>query len=642
MSYRGTALLLLALCSFAAAAQEPQSNLSDLDLQTLMQMDLNVTTVSKTAQSLYSVAAPIYVITAEDIRRAGARTVPDAIRLAPGVVVGQIDPGKWVVGMRGFAWQYANKALILLDGRGVYTPLNSSVYWNTLDVPMDQIDRIEVIRGPGDARWGSHAVNGIINIITLPASETRGSAASAQLDSNGSTEFVVRHGASLSPDVAYRAYAKYLDQSDYAGTENFPRLGDRAAFRTGLRLDAATQTGDRYSLMADVQSGRDTSILSGQNRVPIRYDADEWSVVSRWERGSAGKLNQQLQLSFDRINQTFYEKRRTLDFSYQAQLPQRFDQTWTFGVTYKNTADRLSAEIGIAPDRATQNIYGVFIHDAIALGEKTRVLLGTQLEHNELTGWEAQPNLQLIYSPAERLSYWASVSRAVRTPLRTEDGFDLEVPISPGSAVLIDGNRDLRAERVLAWQAGVRMGVREDLFVDLAAFYSHYDDLVIQQAGTPVFEPQPPPGRTLFPAVYMNSASANTRGIEAAIKGQPVTQWNVSASASVYSQTRLSDPLGFGSVSAVDHQFQMHSAWHVSPVLQWSVDLYYTGELSTGDVPSYYKLDSELTWSAGRKFVFALGVKNALDRAHVEAGVNSVDTVTWIPRTTYLRVINQF
>jgi outer membrane receptor protein involved in Fe transport len=250
-------------------------------------MDMEVTTASKQAQSISEIAAPLYVITADDMRRAGAGSIPDALRLAPGVTLGQIDPGKWFVSLRGFAWEFSNKTLILLDGRAVYSPLNSSVYWNTLDVPMEDIERIEVIRGPGDARWGSHAVNGIINII-----------------SGG------------------------------------PGIGERSAMRAGLRLDGSNRAGDRLTFIGDVQSGRDGSVL-GPGVPPERYDAEEWSALARWERGAEGRLRHQAQVSFDYLNQGIYEKRDTLDFAYQAELPERGSQTWTIGAAYKRSSDEL-------------------------------------------------------------------------------------------------------------------------------------------------------------------------------------------------------------------------------------------------------------------------------------------------------------
>jgi iron complex outermembrane receptor protein len=631
-----------ALCAVSARSHANAEDLTGLELETLMQMDVEVTTATRSAQSVYTVAAPIFVITAQDIRHSGASSVPEAIRLAPGVVVGQIDPGKWFVGMRGFAWQYANKALILLDGRGVYSPLNSSVYWNVLDIPIEDIDRIEVIRGPGDARWGSHAMNGIINIITSRAADTRGTALSALLDSNGGSTFTARHGGALAENADYRAYAKYLDHGDFATAIGHHRLGDRAALRTGVRLDAVSRSVDRFTFIGDLQMGRDTSSLGGQTFTPLRYDTNEWSALGRWERGAPGRLNQHLQLSFDRLNQELYEERDTFDLAYQAQLPERHAQTFTFGATYKRSVDALSAAIAIEPARMKQQTYGFFIHDSIALGTRSRVLLGSQFEHNRFTGWEVQPNLQFIYMRTDRQSYWASVARAVRTPLRTEDGFALEIPIFPGGVVRALGNRDLHAEDVLAWQAGVRMGILEDLFLDIAAFYNEYQDLIIQQAGAPFFEPAPPPGRTIFPAVFVNSAAGHTKGIEVVLRAQPVRHWSLAWSGSLYSQTRWSDPLGYGAVTAVEHQFQLHSSMGLNPQLRWNADLYYVGALSVGGVPAYYKFDTQLAWTPGSGFELALGVRNAFEREHQEAGANSVDAATVVPRMGYLRVLRHF
>jgi len=629
--------VLFLLCTAAVEAGEEKQNedLTSLDLATLMQMDVEVTTASKTAQSIYDVAAPIYVISSQDIRRSGATSIPEALRMAPGVVVGQIDPAKWVVAPRGFATQYANKALVLLDGRAVYTPYNSSVYWNTLDIPMEDIERIEVIRGPGDARWGSHAVNGIVNIITKLATDTRGGLASVTVDSEGGRILSVRHGGALSTNLNYRAYAKYLSQDDFTVASGDAGLHDRSALRAGLRLDGEISGGDRIVFIGDIQSGRDTAIIPAQAPVP-HYDADEWSALVRWERNEPGRVNQQAQLSFDRLNQEIYEERETLDFAYQVQLPEFRRNIWTIGATYKRSSDVTSPALRIVPARMTQNVYGAFLHDRIVLSETSQLSFGSQFERNRFTGWELQPNLQFLYKPHEQRSFWASVSRAVRTPLRTEDGFNFEFPIFPGAFGRFVGNEELKAERVLAWQAGARLTIRDDWFVDIAAFYNEYDDLVMTSAGVPFFEPLPPPGRTIFPQTYTNSLSGHTRGVETVLKGRPLPGWDLAVSYSLYSQTPWSDPLGFGSVAAVEHQFQVHSSAAIVRNLEWNVSLYYTDGLTTGDVPEYYKLDTQLAWKPVEALRLSVGIRNALSPRHREIGINSIDVPTRIPRTVYL------
>lgn len=639
-------LLILTPVAFAGEASngpKELGTLEELDFSNMMQ-HMEVTTASKQAQSISDIAAPIYVITAEDMRRAGANSIPEAIRLAPGVVVGQIDQGKWVVGVRGFAWQYASKALVLLDGRAVYSPIASDVYWDSLDVPIEDIERIEVIRGPGDARWGSHAVNGIINIITKPAGDVRGVSLSAMLDSDGSEIFTARGGGALSSNFDYRAYAKYLSQGDFPMAAGVPRLGNRDAVRAGLRVDGVSRGGDRLIFIGDVQDGSDATLLTAVPGAVDRYDAKEWSALARWERGSSGRLNQQAQLSFDHLEQEIYEERDTFDFAYQAQLPEWRAQTWTVGGVFKSSADVLSPTLGIFPSRMTENTYGVFVHDHVALNDKVRFLFGSQFEHNPFTGWEAQPNLQFLYAPDKRRSFWASVSRAVRTPLRTEEGFLLDNPIFPGTVLRFIGDHGLKSESVLAWQAGVRMTLQDNLFLDLAAFYSQYEDLVIVQGGAPFFEPLPPPGQAVLPATFANSDSGATKGVEAVLKARPFARWNLVASYSLYSQPSWRNPLWFESVgAAVEHQFQIHSSARLGADLEWNADLYYTGELTVGSVPDYYKLDTQLAWAPWKgSLQLAVGVKNALDSRHREAGINSADTPAEIPRTGYLKVLHHF
>jgi iron complex outermembrane receptor protein len=230
----------------------------------------------------------------------------------------------------------------------------------------------------------------------------------------------------------------------------------------------------------------------------------------------------------------------------------------------------------------------------------------------------------------------------VRTPLRTENGFGLEFPIFPGGYVRIVGNPELKAETVVAGQAGVRAGFGEALFLDVAVFYNDYDNLIIQRAGAPLFEPSPPPGRTIFPAVYSNAGGATTRGVEVAVQAQPLARWHVAGSASFYRQSTLSDPLGFGSITGVNHQFQLHSNVTLLPNLEWNANYYYVGGSTPGEVGSFNRLDVQLLWTPHENWQHALGVRNAIHPNHDEARKNSENAFASNTTVCYLNALAQF
>jgi iron complex outermembrane recepter protein len=606
-------------------------------------MNEPVTTASKSAQSIYDVAAPVYVITARDIQRAGATSIPEALRLAPGVIVNQIDPGKWAVSIRGFAFEYSNKALVLLDGRALYTQLNSSVYWNTMDTVVDDIERIEVIRGPGDARWGSHALNGIVNIITKSSAKTQGALLSTTVDSHNTQILTARYGGELSPQAHWRTYVKDISRGDMAMATESSRLGDFHALRVGGRIDVRHGASDQWMFLADLQQGRDgigSSLVAGGSAT--RYDIGEWSALARWHRDPQDGIEQQAQLSWASLDQEIYETRRTLDFAYQAQLREWHAQQVTLGAGYKHTADDIGQVLTTVPDRMTQESYSAFIHDRIALTGKASLLLGSQFEHNVFTGWEAQPSLQWLYKAREERTYWVSLARAVRTPLRLEEGLQLSIPLFPGALVRVSGNRDLKSEEVRSAQAGARLALRHNLWMDVTAFYNRYRDLIETVAQAPVFEPLPPPGNLVFPSMILNAQAFDTWGAELAVEATVNSRWRLTGSYTFYSQPERVDADTSGSYAAMEHQFQLHSSVQLVRKLEWNVDLYRVGALTSGQVPSFYKLDTQFAWRPLEALQLALGVKNSLSPQQREVGVNSVNVPTEIPRSAYLRMSWQF
>ena len=436
-------LLSSILLANPVQASGSMDNYLDLPLEDLLSME--VTSVSKKKQRLTEAAAAVFVITQEDIRRSGVTSIPEALRLAPGLQVAKIDANKWAISSRGFNTQFVNKLLVLIDGRSVYTPSYSGVYWDAQDTLLEDIDRIEVIRGPGATLWGANAVNGVINIITKQAGDTQGG---LMVASAGNEEKVIaglRYGAELNKNTHGRLYLKFNERdSSYA-----PGLDDEAgddwkSLRGGFRIDSQPSDKDRWTVQGDVYEAdenqtlnlwRDPSDPSNLNFAPFYLDAntaDEiessgWNLLTRWDHLLSNTSNITLQLYYDhtkRAENFLLQEQDTLDIDFQHQLEVFGNHDLVWGLGYRHIEDEFSNTYIVAflPDSGSSDLFSAFLQDEIELlPDRLRLTLGSKFEQNDFTGFEVQPSARLIWLPTERSTLWGSVSRAVRTPSRLED-----------------------------------------------------------------------------------------------------------------------------------------------------------------------------------------------------------------------------
>ena len=630
-SFLAAALLA---CAAPAAAQQDllaAEDLKNLSIEELMQID--ITSVSRRAAPLSRAAAAITVITAEEIRRSGVTRLSEALRLANALHVAPQTQGTWAISARGFNTATANKLLVLIDGRSVYTPLFSGVFWDVQDVLLEDVDRIEVIRGPGATLWGANAVNGVINIITRPAAATQGGLALAGAGNEERGFAAVRHGGELGEGGHYRVYGKYASRDAMALLDGRDALDESWLGQGGFRSDWKTGGGDSITLQGDAYTGRIGEPLVGDS------NRDGGNLLGRWARRTSNRSGIELQVYWDRTHRFtpgFLEEHRDtgdVDFQQDLRLGERHQVIW--GLGYRHSRDRVrnGPQVEFLPDRRAQDLFSAFVQDEIALAEdRLRLTLGTKLEHNESTGLEVLPNLRFSLAVDGRQTLWGAVSRAVRTPTRFDEDLVLHPRLAP-SVVAFRGSRDFEPEELVAWELGYRSQLRPALSLDVATFYNVYDNLRSNEL-------QPDGG---LPIVFGNAGNAETWGVETRLHWQPVAWWRWQLSHAWFSEDFSLDPGSRAPAASrldgndPEHRFQLRSFLDLPGGVELDAWLRYVDRLPAPEVPSYVELDLHLGWRPLRSLELALIGRNLLDGLHEEFGPPGAGRET-VERSLYGRV----
>jgi iron complex outermembrane receptor protein len=661
------AKLVLTLVVLSKAAYAEQQDLTQLSLEDLM--NTKVTSVSKKEQSLSRAAAAIFVITAEDIRRSGATNIPDLLRMVPGLDVAQINANSWAVSARGFNHQFSDKLLVLVDGRSVYTPLFAGVYWDTQDVPLEDIERIEVIRGPGATVWGANAVNGVINIITKRAADTQG----GLLVVGGGTQDLAlglaQYGGKIGGDASYRVFAKYLDHN------HFPELtGENGEdgwhlAHVGFRVDDSLTPRDSLTFEGDLYGGSEGAnfghIASIAPPVNVNIDGSEQipggNILGRWNHVFSSRSDTTLQFYFDRFERDggeISENRDTfdLDFQHHLALGARHDLIW--GADFRNSSDDTVGTIDrawIPADRALQ-LFSTFVQDEIALKpDRVFLTVGTKLENNYYTGWDVDPSARVAWTPSKQHSFWAAVSRADRSPSRREEDADINIAAFPGpggvpALLTLTGNPDEKSEHVLAYEAGYRAQPAGPFSIDVATFFNSYTDLATTEPGSPFLVANPAPAHLVFPLVWGNLMHGTTDGIEVSANWKVNDRWTLSpgyallqmhlhTDATSQDTTTLADTEG----SSPRHQAQLRSHLKLPGRFVWDVSGYFVERLPAQAVPSYTRLDTRLSRQLGERLEFSLVGQNLLQDHHLESNdmLTSVNP-TQMKRSAYAKITWRF
>jgi len=621
------------------------SQLGGMELEELMK--IRVTSVSRKEERIAHAAAAVVVLTQDDIRRSGFNSLPEALRMVPGMDVARLDGHDWAITSRGFNDVFANKLLVLIDGRSVYTPLFSGVFWDVQDTLLEDIDRIEVIRGPGAAVWGANAVNGVINIMTKSAKDTQG----GLLMGGGGTEERVFGGArfcgKLGTNVYYRAYAKYFDRDNSVFQNGTDAYDSWYLGRTGFRVDWDATAENLVTFQGDLYGGQEHQTFNVPTFTPPfstdirdREHISGGNLLGRWTRTFAENSNLQLQMYYDRTDRNaaiFKEDRNTYDVDLQHRFPvgKRNDIVW--GVGYRASSDKIgnTSAVSLTPDSRTVQLFNSFVQDEITLVEdKLNFEFGSKFEHNDFTGYEIQPSGRLLWRPVERHTLWGSVSRAVRTPSRAEDDIRLnEEVIPPGvppntsllpALVAVLGNRQFESEKLIAYEMGYRAEPHKRCFFDLALFYNVYDDLRSLEPGTPFLEPSPTP-HLVFPQIVSNGLEGQTYGGSAMVTWRPTDWWRLRPSYTflqmeVRNKGGSQDPTSAAQAegSSPHHQFALGSSVDVLPNVEFDSNLRFVDKLAALQTPAYWELDLRLGWRPIPKLEVALVGQNLLHDQHPE------------------------
>lgn len=653
-------------------SQAPIEELTELSLEDLI--NIEITTVSKTEEQLADAAAAAYVITREDMQRAGVSTIADALRLAPGVQVLQIDSSRWAIGIRGFADRYSNKLLVLIDGRSVYNPFFSGVYWDIQDLVLDDIERIEVIRGPGGALWGANAVNGVINIITRHSRDTQGGYINMRggNEETNLTEF--RWGGELGDQAYYRLFGKFINRDASTALDGGEAHDEWDQRRAGFRIDWEPSERDAFEFHGGIYDGESDGLESFPIPSPPYMQniyttelLDGAYLLSRWERELAEDSNLSAQFYYDRARRsaiTTKTKRDTLDFEIQHQFTpwQAHEILWGFG--HRITFDDITSTDYFVYEDAERNyqLFNAFLQDKIDLiADELTLTLGGKIEHNDFTGFEFQPSAKLMWSPHEQHRFWTSAARAVRTPSRAEhdtsfgaEAFppghpDNDAPLT--ALAVINGNSGFESESLIALEGGYRYLPSESLYFDFAVFYNQYDDLRTGEIGESIFRLDAVPPHILVLLDVANEMTGETYGAELAIDWRPFDWWTIKSAFTILdiqlhpeTQTPSSDRVEAEEGLAPHYQASILQTFNLSNDVDLNLWARYVDKLSGYNVSSYIGIDAQIRWRPDENLELAVGGRNLLESSHREFTPESFFTQVpaEIDRSVYAQVTWRF
>jgi iron complex outermembrane recepter protein len=639
-------LTSFSISAHAETTESDQDSKNPVKQLTLEQLgNVEVTTASKEPEQARKTSAAIYVITQEDIKRSGATSIPEALRLAPGVEVARIDSSKWSIGIRGFGSRLTRDVLVLIDGRTVYTTLLAGTYWEVQNVLLDDVDRIEVIRGPGGTIWGPNAVNGVINIITKSSKDTHGALASVG-GGNVDEGFVnARYGGGNGRSFDYRAYVLGFDRGPefHSDRADFDRW--RAA-QGGFRMDFAANQRDNFTLQGDIyDEGDGERVTAVSYTPPYSQTVDGTALLSggnilgRWQRTLGEGEDFQLQAYYDRTNRhepNFADLRNTFDVDFldRFRLPWREQISWGLGARASTgTNPTIVSGLYFIPRTRTDELFTGFFQDEIELIQNRLSLsFGTKLLKTNYTGLQLQPSVRLLWTPTKKQTVWAAFTHAVRTPSDAERAFYLSgfIGIAPDGLpyfARFNANPDFRSEQLNGYELGYRLLLGQKIYFDVAAFYNHYSDLFSEDIiGAPFVETNPPPTHLLLPANFGNGLLGRTKGVEIAPEWRPTTFWRLRASYSFLQMNLEKSPnsLDVGTAKIIEgssprHQVSIQSGFDLAKAFTLDLAYRYVSALPEETVSSYSTADARFAWQVKQYLELSVAGQNLLQPYHYES-----------------------
>ncbi len=619
-------------------------------------MNVEVTSVSRTEEALREAAAAVAVVTRDTIRRSGATTVPDALRLVPGLHVGSQTSSTWAVSARGFSNVNSEKLLVLSDTRSIYTPLVSGVFWDLQDYLLEDLERIEVIRGPGAALWGSNAVNGVINITTRSARDTHGFYAQGSVGSFDRASVALRYGAETDGGVHYRIFGKYFDRDE----TDHPSVTEDDAWHLahlGFRTDWDGNSRDSFTVQGDAYIGTEGQLVPAITVIgrpgptgPLESDMSGGNLLARWRRTYDESSDLQLRAYYDytdRDDPSFKDTLHTFDLDFQRRFTalSRHEILWGAAYRVTNNRNEPGALWALEPEESTDQLFSGFIQDQISFSN-VRLTLGTKLEHNDFSGFEVQPSVRLAWLPRDKHTLWSAVSRAVRVPTRFERDVRVDASDPAGNPVIrLVGNDDFESEELIAYEAGYRWQPLDKLSLDLALFYNDYDKLAAVELGTPFLDPDT--GQTIIPVESQNMMHGHTAGAELQVEWQPVEGWRLSANYSYIDMDLTPEGLDINrnerlegstprNLAGLRSLLSLGQRFELDAQLRYQSRILTTPLTLAGEgVDAYTELDLRLGWRASDQWMFSLMGQNLLHDEHPEFG--PLDSRGNLERAVYLK-----
>jgi len=654
-----------------ATNNTPSTSLADLSVEQLM--NVSVTSVTKHESKLSDSAAAISVITQDDIRRLNITSIPGALRLVPGLDVAEINSHEWAVSARGFDNEYADKLLVLVDGRSIYGTGFGGVIWSAQNLPMEDIDRIEVIRGPGASLWGANAVNGVINIITKSAKDTQGALVVVEGGTFDQPATTVRYGGTLATNLFYRTYVKVLNSGGLETSTGQDAPDKTFNVQGGMRLDWEPSDDNKFTLQGDIYRNRlveNNDIVSDQiidNNGPYLQTYNEvnynsgGNVLGRWTHNFSDTQSVTLQAYYDRFKEEEASAAETqnafdLDAQHRFNLGNRNEITWGLGYRDAIQDFRSSPMVEFPMSSTDDQLFSSFVQDEMTLiPDRLKLTLGSKLEHNSYTGWEVEPSARLLWTPTEHQSAWAAVSRGVRTPDWLDTHANVTLLVLPPSAIapvpqtlMAQGNPNLTSENVTAYELGYRIQPTRHLSFDVAGFYNAYRDIIATSAD-PTYTLQTTPSGTPYEQIAVlqdNSRTGHSFGAEVSARWDVTDSWHLTAN---YSWLGVHLGMNSNFLQANDaHQAQLISTldlpWHLE--LNGDVGFvdkvdapYMFGQMT---IPSYVRLDVGLIWHATKDLEFGVWGQNLAQDRHAEFTSYKTVLVTEIPRGVSAKVTWRF
>jgi len=633
ISFHSLCVLLFLAATSGAKSQGILSpkDLKKLSIEELVNVEVSL--VTRSAEKITEAASAVQVITGEDIRRSGAANVAEALRLAPNLQVAQLNSSSWIISARGFNNLFSNKLLVMIDGRTVYTPLYGGVLWEQQNVLLEDVERIEVVSGPGGSLWGANAVNGIINIVTKNTRATNGLYASAGAGNFIKNMAALRYGGKISDQLSYKVYGQHFTRSETDLPNNTKNNDAWRITQAGFRVDWTASEKDAFTFQGDYYNGNRKTVLKASPQ-------DGENILARWQRKISDRSDVVLQLYYDRYYRedaptSSSDKMKTadVDFQHRFGFGKKHDLVWGAGYRYvKDDANfTFNSGAGIVPRFKRLDLFNVFVQDEISLSNNFRFTVGTKLLHNVYSGWELQPSARLAWMKFNS-TLWAAVSRAGRTPSRFDRDYFLPMTPQPPTVPSVGGGPDFVSEKLVAYELGYRLRPNASSSISVAGFYNVYRD---------VYSVEPKPGTLTFQ--IQNGSEAKSWGAEFSGNYQLSKNWRLRGGYTYFHKDigpkpgRTFDPSYLA--NDVRNQVLLQSILDITKHLQFDVvGRYLDGlekTLATADVPAYWTCDVRLAYTF-KGFELAVIGQNLAEKNHSEFGTAN------LPRSVYAKISARF